>query len=383
RYIIQQKPITTIFNLADGAVSGGNPWGMEWSNENLSKTYSTSGNWKTRAQSGVQKSVKNLQSNANDGYANTRAAIGNGGISVDHADIDWKNYPNANNALPYAACMSRNRDEDGNGRIDRDEIKWYLPASNQMQYLWIGMDAVPEDAVLYPKDFRDANQWQFYHHATSDGKAFWAEEGCAIGTIGASSADRLHVRCVRNLGEGNMLSIGEKSDAEGNDVIVTVGNRLPGGVFRQGLNTGKLGIHNEYDDDNKIYKKMQIKGQTLRTSGRIWEGTFKEAADRVYDRNADPCATYGRGWRSPSQREMILITTVGGFSGEMHTVTYYSFWDFTRDRASAHNPDGNGVGNSRIGFSYTGDDLHLVTPGSTNGSGGNVRNIRCVRDIVN
>ncbi|MDR2968966.1 MAG: DUF4906 domain-containing protein, partial [Tannerellaceae bacterium] len=39
RYIIQQKPITTIFNLADGAVSGGNPWGMEWSNENLSKTY--------------------------------------------------------------------------------------------------------------------------------------------------------------------------------------------------------------------------------------------------------------------------------------------------------------------------------------------------------
>ena len=41
---------------------------------------------------------------------------------------------------PYKAnavrlCMSRNRDENGNGYIDEDELKWYLPASHQMDVI--------------------------------------------------------------------------------------------------------------------------------------------------------------------------------------------------------------------------------------------------------
>ena len=30
------------------------------------------------------------------------------------------------------ACYDRNRDENGNGIIDEEEFKWYLPASNQL-----------------------------------------------------------------------------------------------------------------------------------------------------------------------------------------------------------------------------------------------------------
>lgn len=36
------------------------------------------------------------------------------------------------------ACYDKNRDEDGNGKIEGDELKWYLPASNQMIGLYIG-----------------------------------------------------------------------------------------------------------------------------------------------------------------------------------------------------------------------------------------------------
>ena len=36
------------------------------------------------------------------------------------------------------ACYDRNRDEDGNGRIEGDELKWYLPASNQLIGIYIG-----------------------------------------------------------------------------------------------------------------------------------------------------------------------------------------------------------------------------------------------------
>lgn len=35
-------------------------------------------------------------------------------------------------------CYDKNRDEDGNGRIEGDELKWYLPASNQLIGVYIG-----------------------------------------------------------------------------------------------------------------------------------------------------------------------------------------------------------------------------------------------------
>ena len=43
----------------------------------------------------------------------------------------------------YRACMSRNRDENGNGRIDADEVKWYLATVDQYKGLWIGEDLLP------------------------------------------------------------------------------------------------------------------------------------------------------------------------------------------------------------------------------------------------
>ena len=36
------------------------------------------------------------------------------------------------------ACYDKNRDEDGNGQIEGEELKWYLPASNQLIGLYIG-----------------------------------------------------------------------------------------------------------------------------------------------------------------------------------------------------------------------------------------------------
>ena len=35
-------------------------------------------------------------------------------------------------------CYDKNRDENGDGRIDKEEMKWYFPASNQMIGMYIG-----------------------------------------------------------------------------------------------------------------------------------------------------------------------------------------------------------------------------------------------------
>ena len=43
----------------------------------------------------------------------------------------------AYNAAKYK-CMRLNRDMDGNGRIDENEVQWYLASINQLTDLWIG-----------------------------------------------------------------------------------------------------------------------------------------------------------------------------------------------------------------------------------------------------
>ena len=35
-------------------------------------------------------------------------------------------------------CYDKNRDKNGNGRIDKEEMEWYFPASNQMIGMYIG-----------------------------------------------------------------------------------------------------------------------------------------------------------------------------------------------------------------------------------------------------
>lgn len=48
------------------------------------------------------------------------------------------------------ACLTRNRDFNGDGTITDDELRWYTPARDQMLGLWIGEPALPAKAALYP-----------------------------------------------------------------------------------------------------------------------------------------------------------------------------------------------------------------------------------------
>lgn len=49
----------------------------------------------------------------------------------------------------YLECMKYNRDENGNGIIDQEEMVWYLPALYQYISLGIGLFSLPNDTPLY------------------------------------------------------------------------------------------------------------------------------------------------------------------------------------------------------------------------------------------
>lgn len=100
----------------------------------------------------------------------------------------------------YKACMSRNRDENGDGTIDENEIKWYLAAVDQYKGMWAGEGALNKDMRLFKADQKDwtelaTNAKKFHYFTCSNANTFWAEEGCATGKEWNSTK----VRCIRTL----------------------------------------------------------------------------------------------------------------------------------------------------------------------------------------
>ncbi len=373
KYVIKQKPITSIYNMASDEVADAQTFGIEWVNENLPEGLSLESEAKAGLEYGSTARNRNEKWN---GLGNMKQELKDNRVtSWQDTDI---NPDNPTRAKAYAACMSRNRDENGNGRIDDNEIKWYLPAINQYQYLWTGTDALPEEARLYPAKYRNARKWEFYHFASAGGDLYWAEEGNAVSLNLNEYADprlgygKYHIRCARNLGKGASLQIAEKTTDNRDYIVLEVNGRLTQSSLRSKLNS-QMSLHNEYEDNNKLYPKIQVAKTLIKVNDRQQAKDWKTTAAAVNGKD-NPCVKkFGPGWRAPSQREMILFTTVGGLTnsedGGMFASTYYSFWDYENDREFTRSP----ANQTRTGFSFSNGYMTLMPDGK--------QYIRCVKDI--
>jgi len=140
--------------------------------------------------------------NSSAEYWNGRAsALSNNVTSGNRNRYDYAVYKNEGTqdmyTDPYKACMSRNRDEDGDGEIDADEVKWYLASVDEYKGIWAGEDLLPTEAKLFLptqanwnalmdayKD-HDSNLYPWHYFTASPQNTFWAEEGCATGSDGS------------------------------------------------------------------------------------------------------------------------------------------------------------------------------------------------------
>ena len=84
------------------------------------------------------------------------------------------------------ACYDKNRDENGNGVIDEEELKWYLPASNQLLGLCAG--SLMEVNATSTTEFVQPGYGYLYFKATTNGR----------GLVNADRADGSS-RCVRDI----------------------------------------------------------------------------------------------------------------------------------------------------------------------------------------
>lgn len=324
-FLISQKSIKTFYNPTSKT-----GWGVESVNEKVHEEAEENGRLPIQ---GYTASI-NGDSRSNGRYNMYK------NLQYKSGQTEWSTYINpttnyikkrtqsptsADKVMLQYACLQRNRDLNGNGRIDNDEVRWYMPAVNQLTGLFLGKDALPSDVHLMQNGItvtKDGGDYDFknYHYTNSNNIMFWAEEGTSIGHNETNNG-HYNYRCVRNLGinytnnthdpsiNNEVQDYVDNSRNEGNYKILDLTAINPNALRAIPDNGKPLAITDELHEYNRPYKKFLVhnerKGSVSKAS--IYNNTVK-----------NPCP---EGWRMPNMRELTLILAYSGFSGNAYAAT--------------------------------------------------------------
>lgn len=328
KYVFKQRSIKSIFNLDNTSFY---PWGIETLNETGMLEYGVDGGNGTSADDG-RYNMKAIMING-QGLKNWDKIISVSKITEEinsQEDVRY-NILNERNAA-FVACMQRNRDENGDNVIDDNEIKWYLPASNQYISLWMGADAL-QDATLYANRVRSKKN--HYFTSFNNGGLYWSEEGITatgrsddLGGTGERGNDRQY-RCARNLRQIDKSSTIYSTSSEGKKTIVKPDGLVSQSLRKEFLNK-EIGFDYLLDTDmsNRPFTRgfeyfydvvvdtyYDPDGQIAPPSPINWIAFYKNANESPAN---SYCAQfmknrgYGSGWRMPNQRELALMYMSSG-----------------------------------------------------------------------
>lgn len=304
-----------------------------------------------------------------------------------------------------SACMSRNRDLNGNGVIDANELRWYLPATGKYERIFIGANSLETPlfnpnalgkytnsndplAPVYTDPFVDMGGNNQYHYASSNKEKFYAEEG---GTKNALTINWYqqqlgkrypwNIRCIRNLGV-DLNTVTENPDDDPVDraysfdpeTSIFTMDHYTDQVLRSPV-LAPLPLHRIWDlTINSPARQFQVSRQAV----AITDASYSNTANRLnaignnipcYDYSEESDSSDVHTWRIPNQKELMMMLF---------------------DKNSLNSADGNAKFSctqesygqaDRIIGAYK--EVTNLFRNGTDGWGGNTYHIRCVRDIIN
>lgn len=287
------------------------------------------------------------------------------------------------------ACMTRNRDNNGDGKIDRNEVRWYLASINQLLGLYVGGTILNSNTRLYnkiPEDRQSDERIKWQQHVVSS-TAFnsesnnptmlWAEEGTSTSHFYHNWAPDIQgtgIRCVRNLGyidgkNDESYSIDKEFDdyitaeKQGDGSYIFTCTHLNEKALRY-YTSKELILSDERSLENSLYKKFQ----SYPTSN-----TFTAQSFTVFNEKVDEEIAAGRGnpycpegYRTPSQIEAAIMRYYIDNWGNNNTFTR-TYWSFGPLGSNSKFVD------DKYGFSVQGTNITVNKK--------DLGEVRCVRDI--
>ena len=332
--IIQQS-IQSIFNTyAPGLRSA---WGCEHKDEIKEKVPDGWPYWGT---AGTERYGADNNLGRENGRLNTGYIWGtygkNNASGTDVNTLDWSTFLDfeVDNKVPELreayhgmawSCLTRNRDNNGNGKIDRNEVRWYLASARQLIGMWVGNESLSMSARLYQPN---TGQWRAHVVSSTNKMVCWSEEGGGSTPYSMETSEAWpsleeaykgeSVRCVRNVGTydgiNGVTDISESPYTQEIDKYFTVtdnGDDSYSFLFDR-LNTKSIREYSEgdlpYHSQNSLQNRVYVKFNTQRRSDEV---SF--SAEKIQDINPTVTAAgYNAycpdGYRFPNHTEMVLMS---------------------------------------------------------------------------
>lgn len=236
-------------------------------------------------------------------------------MKKDLSGLTWDNIK-SNKAL-VKACMSRNRDLNGDGIIQDNEIRWYAPAVNQYIGLWIGEEVISTEAKLFNKKTttlskdNDPGCRMLYYTSTRGINTYFSEEGMATNNHDGTWKATL-IRCVRNLqsndnDEGYATSPTKFWTTSNSNKDVEL-DKVDSRALIVGGSSNELIGHTERSDINRPAKSFRIATNTLKKNQNGYSATMRNVVKGYYKCNGHYSqSTRDYTWRVPNQREMSVM----------------------------------------------------------------------------
>lgn len=400
---IQQSSIQCVYNTDPSYTALQTAWGVENMDEDVKKlkegvycdVYPNDGH--TFYTSQIQDRHNNDQFNGlynsckewglSSGTGNTF----DGGMWSTYMDYEVANStPQLKEGYKYMryACMNRNRDNNGDGKIDRNEVRWYLASIRQLVGMYVGDGLLNSKTKLYNKSAADResdviSRWQQhivsstnFGNNSNNPTILWAEEGTSTSHFyhpWGRDIQGSEIRCVRNLGniDGNSEESYPIDKAPDDYIVYDKDSRtftcthLNSQALRY-YTSKELIYSDERSQENRLYKKFECYDGPSSIDANHQK--FKSYNDAVTDGMAKGTGNpfCPKGYRTPSQIEAAIMRY---YMGELYTMTR-TYWSFGPYGSNKKFTDVN----QKPGFVVQGTNI-TVNNDSATGS------VRCVRDV--
>lgn len=357
---IQQHSIQSFFNTDESETALHTAWGLEHMDE-----FPDMWQW------GVNSSAGNTD--LFNGMLNTCKLWGLCGPSSTTfiTEVPWSNYMNieVNNDTPQLlddgthnklrySCMTRNRDNNGDGKIDRDEVRWYAASIRQLIGIYVGEGVISPTSRLYNRSPEDrankdtpAKWMQHVCSSTWQGSGeslVWAEEGISTGPYGAGqegASDKMSVRCVRNFGMDANHSLEDipqdyVQKEKNPDNGATVYNlSFVNKASLRDYSSIELPLHLENEKENHLYKKFEVATEFVSGESLMFEDFNEAITTAISKGESNPYCP--KGYRTPNQREMAIMA-------------YNKLYDGTEFNYYNGSSKGNMMSRTAFSFGYYG-----------------------------